>query len=430
MSNNIEYDLQSDNFFNNPFPTYAEMRKNKPFYPQKTPAGHTVWWITRYDDCKNILADSGVFTRDFNFLTRMAQMAQAAQGAQAAPIQATTTTKRPLIDYFTSHLLLREGKEHRKLKHIMSTFFTKKLINSLKDILEKKAEGLMQYQLQNGMLDVVQYSNAFTIQVISHILGVSDQDGAFLLKQISEILTIIDATDNISSFNELEKSLQSHGAATNLVKYFDKLCEAKLKNPQHDLISTLLQFKDQKEGLAEHEIYSMVAVLIIAGYTTTAHVIPSAIHSLLLHPEQLKYLQQNFADEKVMTTAINEFVRFCTPVMGMSRWTTKDVKVDSGIIKMGDIVMPNIISANRDETVFEDAEKFNVKRDPNPHIAFGYGDHLCAGMHLAQLEIKVVIRYFLSKFSQMQFAGEPDKLKWQSHLLFRGLESLPIRMEK
>jgi cytochrome P450 PksS len=208
--------------------------------------------------------------------------------------------------------------------------------------------------------------------------------------------------------------------------YFNWLFDQRREAPQDDLISGLLAVEEAGDKLSQQELISMVFLLLVAGYETTVNLIGNGTLSLLQHPDSLAQLRANPA---LMPTAIEEMLRFNGPV-GLStiRWAQEEIERHGQIIPQGALVASSYLAANRDPAAFENPDTFDITRDPNPHVAFGFGIHYCLGAPLARLEGSIALASLLERAPGLQLAVDPDALDWQPMMTLRGMKGMPVRV--
>jgi cytochrome P450 len=269
------------------------------------------------------------------------------------------------------------------------------------------------------MDDIVSnYTAIITSNVIAKLLGIPESDLVYLNKIVNEYLNLLSGNEE-GSFYKQKNSNESK----DLIDYFDKLIEAKSRNLQNDVISELIKSSDE-DKLNRHELCSTLIFLLIAGYETTANLIPNSIFTFLTHYDQWMLLQQQ---PELLDSALEECLRYISPVFTATwRWAKQDFELHNEKILKGDQVLLVIGSANRDDRVFSNAEAFDITRDPNPHLSFGYGPHLCLGNFLGRMEFKIILKLFLSKVPNMRLAIEKEAIVWEPHLIMRKLKTLPV----
>ncbi|TKH98761.1 cytochrome P450, partial [Bacillus cereus] len=208
------------------------------------------------------------------------------------------------------------------------------------------------------------------------------------------------------------------------ITYLQYLVDIKRKEPKEDLVSALILAESEGHKLSARELYSMIMLLIVAGHETTVNLITNTVLALLENPNQLQLLKEN---PKLIDAAIEEGLRYYSPVeVTTARWAAEPFQIHDRTIEKGDMVVIALASANRDETVFENPEVFDITRENNRHIAFGHGSHFCLGAPLARLEAKIAITTLFNRMPELQIKGDREEIKWQGNYLMRSLEELPL----
>ena len=211
-------------------------------------------------------------------------------------------------------------------------------------------------------------------------------------------------------------------AREGLFAYFSNLVEQRRKEPKDDLTSALGAATLDGQPLPIFEMLSYFLLLVVAGNETTRNATSGGVQALIDNPDQWKLLQNNPA---LLRPAIEEIVRWISPVIQFARTATEDYQLRGQTIKKGDSMALYYPSANRDEDVFEQPFKFDITRDPNPHIAFGIGEHFCLGANLARLELEVIFRELLKRIEYVESAGPVERLRSG---FVGGIKHMPVRM--
>jgi cholest-4-en-3-one 26-monooxygenase len=214
---------------------------------------------------------------------------------------------------------------------------------------------------------------------------------------------------------------RSMAAGAQMFQYAIQLAQERVANPQDDLVSDLLRGEVDGEKLDLFEFASFFILLAIAGNETTRNLISHGLLLLLEHPDELAALR---ADRSLLPGAVEEMLRCSAPVMYFRRTATQDCEIRGVKIREGEKVTLWYASANRDEDVFDDPDRFDIRRQPNEHVAFGHGQHFCLGAHLARMEIRVMFEELLSRFDDIALAGQVRRLR--SHFI-DGIKTIPIR---
>jgi cytochrome P450 len=372
------------------------MRKNSPVkYDEK--AG--VWNAFRYDDIKKILTNFVDFSSDFT---------------KASEPEASGPFRRSLLSY--------DPPLHRYLRGTISSAFSTTTIERLEPRIREIANGMIDEVIGKGSMDLVRdFSYPLPVTVIAELLGIPAKDRDLFKRWADELLKSIDeaieANDRSNAkFQRLQKEMDD---------YFLKVIAEKREKPGHDLVTQLLKAETDKIKLSQEDILSFCALLLQAGHLTTVNLINNCTWSLLEHPEQLAQVTDNLPS--MLAPAIEETLRYRSPVQALVRFTTKDVQVGDKTVKAGQRIVTWIGSANHDEAVFANPEEFDVTRNPNPHIAFGAGIHLCLGAPLARLEGHIAMEALLSRLRDIELDTKPRNLEPINGSVFLyGVKNLPL----
>jgi cytochrome P450 PksS len=208
------------------------------------------------------------------------------------------------------------------------------------------------------------------------------------------------------------------------MKLFDRLATERRTDPDDGLITALVRAQEDGDALDDNEVVAMIFLLLLAGHDTTANLIGSSLVTLLDHPEQLARLRE---EPELIEPAVEELLRFTTPVpCGAPRIATEDVEIGGTTVPKGASVLGMIISANRDESVFDRPDELDLGRHPNRHLTFAFGAHYCLGNQLARLEGRAAIRALVDRFPDMRLAVPKDELEYKPTQSLRGLRHLPL----
>jgi cytochrome P450 len=253
------------------------------------------------------------------------------------------------------------------------------------------------------------------LNVILSILGLPESDYGRMLKLTQEL------------FGSADEDLQRGGEPTDLIEvindffvYFTKLTEDRRASPTGDMASVVANAKIRGEDLTLMQTISYYVITATAGHDTTASAMAGGLHALIEYPDQLRRLQN---DPSLMNTAVDEMIRWVTPVKHFMRTATEDYTLRDTVIRRGQSVLLSYPSGNRDEEAFVDPFSFDVGRSPNKHLAFGFGVHYCLGAMLARMELRAFFKELLPRLRSVELAGEP---KWMKTIFVGGLKTLPI----
>ncbi|MBV8387523.1 MAG: cytochrome P450 [Acidimicrobiia bacterium] len=295
----------------------------------------------------------------------------------------------------------------------MSPAFTPRRISALEDRVRRLAKELLDGVDAGEAVDFAPaVAEPLPMLVIADMLGVpaSDRDQFKLWSD-----AMIDAAT--------EPTEEAYALAFELWQYFEKIIEERRVDPADDLISVIAHAEVDDVPLNNAELNGFCMTLLVAGNETTRNLITGGIEALANHRDQLQRL---VADRTLIPSAVEEMLRWVTPVMNFARTATHDVELRGERIAEGQMVFMLYGAANRDPEVFgPSADSFDVGRDPNPHVAFGFGEHYCMGASLARLEARVLFDELLQRYSTVELAGEPERLRSS---LMRGLVHLPVTL--
>ena len=330
-----------------------------------------------------------------------------------------------LIEFYGS-MISMDDPRHAKIRRIVSKAFTPRMLGNLIDSIETIFDGILDDARAvaakgDGTVDLVRHiSTPLPLKVICRMMGIDEADDDLVLEQSNIILSGGDP-EFIPDENEALRLVLEAGQT--LATLMEKLAAERLDTPTDDLTSALVHTEVDGEKLSHQEIASFFILLCVAGNETTRTAISNGVWALHQHPEQR---ERWMTDRSLDKTAVEEIVRWASPVIWMRRTATQDVEVGGQQFKAGDKFLLFYNSANRDELVFDDPFTFDVGRDPNLHYGFGApGPHFCLGAHLARREIDIAFRRMFERMPDLEVAGEPARL--QSSFI-NGIKRMPVRL--
>jgi cholest-4-en-3-one 26-monooxygenase len=306
--------------------------------------------------------------------------------------------------------------EHTRLRMLVNRGFTPKAMRMLEEHYREVAEHLVGEALEAGDVDFVStVSSELPLIAIAELLGIPTDERHKVFEWSNRM---IGSTDPDYSGGVED----AQNAAAELYMYANQLAADRAVNPREDIITTLLGEHDG-DKLSEHEFDLFVLLLSVAGNETTRNGISHGVLALIENPDQFDAMK---SDRGLLETGVEEMLRWGTPVNSFRRTATCDVELHGVQIKEGDAVVMLYASANRDEDVFADPFRFDVSRNPNPHLTFGGGGpHFCLGSNLARLEMRILFEELLSRVGAIELIGEVTKLR--SHFV-HGIKRLPVRL--
>jgi cytochrome P450 len=326
-------------------------------------------------------------------------------------------------EYFGS-MINMDDPRHARLRRIVSRAFTPRMIKKFEEDAERAAAVIVDDLLAAGPCDYVQHVSArLPLKIICDMMGIGGEHFDMVLKNTNLILAGGDPEFLGEDIDAAIVKILTAGAE--LAELVTTLAAERQGNPGDDLITALATANLDGEQLTSAELASFFILLVVAGNETTRTALSHALVLLTEHPDQRALLTADF--ESRIAGAVEEIVRYASPVIWMRRSLTRDALVNGHQYREGDKAVLIYWSANRDETVFDDPFRFDITRSPNPHVAFGGpGPHFCLGAHLARREITVMLRELLGRVPTIRAAGEPDRLLSS---FINGIKHLPCEFD-
>ena len=402
------YDLSSPAFRADPFPTYAEMRRHDPIYSFEQEGKVVwergrVWYILRYADSMEVILDPRHFVKDFKLAFDEDQIADMPDAD--SPIR-----------ILTDSLISQENPRHARLRKLVNKAFSPALVEGRRTRIEEVIRGLFDDLVARGRMDLLNdFAFRVPVIVITEILGLPPEDGDQLRRWTTEGGA---SPTTEEEYRDLLDRIEA------LSTYLRAVFAERRESPRDDLITALLQAEIDGERLDEDEMIAMVALLVGAGFETTMHTISNGMLNLLRHPDQMARLRQ---DRSLLDAAVEEVMRYEGPLYTATpRWAAENVDFHGHTIRRGDVVLPVLLSANRDEERFPDADRFDLGREDNQHLALGRGIHFCLGAFLARLEVCCALDALVERLPGLRLAVPEAELEWLASPVFHGVEALPV----
>jgi methyl-branched lipid omega-hydroxylase len=312
------------------------------------------------------------------------------------------------LNEFFGSMIAMDDPRHARLRGIVSRGFTPKALARLQHDVERRASGLIDAIIEKGECDFVRDLAApLPLGIICDMMGIPASQNQFVFDQTNVILGLTDPEYVAPGANPFVAALSSGKALTELM---NELAAERRREPKSDLTSQLLNAEIDGESLTDQELASFFVLLVVAGNETTRNAISHGMKALCDHPDERRKWVADF--EGVAPTAIEEIVRWASPVIHFRRTCTQDTELGGQKLRAGEKIVLWYNSANRDESVFADPYRFDVTREPNEHVGFGGpGAHHCLGANLARREITVVFRELLRRLPDLQITGAPELLR-------------------
>jgi cytochrome P450 len=387
-------DFLTDDMRRDPYPLYEQVRSSSPVLHMPET---DMWLLFDYESVKRAMTDHEVFSS----------------------VVTPPTGKAP------DWLVFSDPPRHTKLRALIMRAFTPRSIAGLEPRVRELSRELLDQSIERGEMDLAaDYSSPLPAMVIAEMLGIPLVDRPRFLRWGEVIMNLSYAISG--GGEEMDRVMKENVAVKEEMRaYLRDLLPERRRTPQDDLLTRLVEAEVDGARLTEEEILGFFQLLLSAGTETTTNLINNAILCFLEHPDQLARLR---AQPGLLPSAIEEVLRYRSPGQIMFRSTKTDVELHGEIIPAGKLVLPVVGSANRDPQKFQDADRFDITRNPNPHLAFGHGIHFCLGAALSRLEARVALEDILERVKGFQLASsEPWVPRKALHI--HGPLRLPIRFE-
>ena len=404
------FDPYESGFLENPYPTFAHLRAEQPvFYDEDW----RLTFFTRYQDIKSVFMDRQRFGRDYRHRLGDEQV-------DAALVERIYPSDAPVwVKYVREAFMDQEPPVHTRLRGLVSKAFTRRESHAYRPALYGLATSLLDPYLDGEAFDAIEsFASPIPVSLIADLMGIDQASHGKLIEWSSLIVMPYDLS---ASSEDRAKAEQ---ATKDFVEFLRTVIEKRRLNPGDDLISSMLIVEEAGDTLTEDEIISTAILTLNAGHEATVQALGNGLLALARHPDQYRLL---VSQPERVPTAVEELLRFDTPLQMFDRWVLEDCEVGGRSLKQGQKVGLLLGAANHDDDIFEgDPEVLDVTRDSKAHIAFGAGLHHCIGSHLARIELEASLSALVSKAQSIEIAGALPERK--PSLVFRGLSALPIRL--
>ncbi len=398
-----------DHYAQNGYPhdEWVFLRREAPIYWYDRSGGMPFWAVTKHEDIITLSKQP----RRFQNSQRLAVF---------PPDPGQTEDERP--DEFGRHLLVMDPPQHSQYRRLVSSRFTPRAMRAMQADIDGIARGILD-ELVTGDGDaeidfVEKVSSVLPLAVIADMLGVPRSDWKLMFQWTNEVIGSSDPEYRGEGETADETSER---ARLGMLEYFAEMVADRQRSPKDDLVSVIANAQIDGEALPIDNLMAYYNLIVIAGNETTRNATSGGLLALIENPGEFEKLKR---DPSLVPKAVEEIVRWTTPVIQFCRTATEDVEMRGQKIRSGEAFCLFYPSANRDEDVFEDPFTFRVDRDPNPHLGFGIGEHFCLGANVARIELNVMFRHLAERLDRIELAGPIERLRSS---FLGGVKHMPIR---
>jgi cytochrome P450 len=382
-----------------PHEGFAALRRDDPVHWNPEPDGRGFWAVTRYEDIRTVHRSAQIYSSEIG--------GTSLEDLEPEHIEA----RKSMIDM--------DPPEHDVLRALVNRRFTPRAVLVWEEQVRAVTRAVLDEALPKGEFDFVrEIASEIPMQVFAEILGVPQSQRREIIEIGDRLLGNADPEYAVADDDSHRHLPFSSPAALDMFAFGRRLADERREQPRDDIMTALVQ-----AGLSQREMDVYFVLLGTAGNETTRHTISHGLIALLEHPEEMARLRK---DPSLGKTATEEMLRWATPVHHFRRTAAVDTELAGQDIRAGDKVTTWFVSGNRDETVFEDPDRFDIARSPNPHMTFGPGGvHHCLGAHLAKMEIRITFEDLLSRGVQLELTAPPERLRSN---FFNGVKRMPVRV--
>lgn len=391
-------------FRRDPYPAYRRLRDEAPVYFSPSLRG---WILTRHRDVVAVLSDPrfSVDRRKANAFRKLNPFA---------------ALHPEFGEAIYRSLLMLDAPDHTRLRKLVVKAFTPRMVERLRSRVETLVDEVLDAAVARGEMDLIaDLAYPLPVVVIAEMLGIPAVDRARFKRWSDDLVGLLDPFQAENGLGDAQR------AYLDLVAYLQPILDSRRTEPRDDLISGLVAAREGGDALTDAELKSLCMLILGAGNETTTSLIGNAVLALLRHPQERRRLA---ADPTLARNAVEEFLRYDSPVQFTDRVALEDLEIDGKKVRRGQLVGLVLGAANRDPEVFSDPDRLDLSRAEIPHVAFGYGAHFCLGAQLARLETEVAIRKLLERFGDLDGPPEPPSRKHS--MVLRGPTRLPLRRER
>jgi cytochrome P450 len=405
--------FEDGSYFSSPFSLFAELRKTDPVFFSQTLGG---WVVTRYQDVSNILHNH----EDYSSKGRVLHLIN--------KLDPEVQKRLPLLQmHFATGLAHSDAPEHKRLRGLLAQAFTPKVSESMRPITREIVQKVMS-ELEDTSDLIHDVFTPVPALVVGRLLGSSESDIPDLIRWAGAINGLYEKGGLIDP----QKAIHAEEMLNEIRSFVTRLAndrrairdQGKLDSTK-DVLAGLINSETAGDSLSESELVSTVVTLFVAGHETTTHLLGNGLLALLDSDSQIQKIK---SQPDLIPSAIDEMARFDGSVPRSWRITKRDMEISGVLIPKGQLVLPILASANRDENEFTDPDEFRIDRDTRKHLAFGRGVHVCLGAPLARIEGQEIVKELLNQFPNIKLKAKAEELTWRRDVALRGLTSLPVQL--
>ncbi|MDJ0841437.1 MAG: cytochrome P450 [Acidobacteriota bacterium] len=403
-------DFTDPEFIDNPYPFYKRLREDHPVYWMERPGGQGSWLISRYED-----VSKGLKSKSFS----------------AGGERGTTTLNvlppeeraefQGFISLMKKFIMFLDQPKHTKFRKLANKGFTKRNLEPIEAYIQKEAETLIAEIQKKGKAEFQQeYATLLPAMVITEMLGAPQSTREEMVARTNDLAHLL-GMGRLTRERLMEIKESYHA----LHDYFEKHIAELRANPKPNILSALITAQEENTQFTDDQLYANSVGLMLGGHETTRNLLMTGLYNLLIHPDQLQLLRDH---PDLLYQAVEEMTRYDSPLQFVGRIAGEDMEMHGQNIAKGDHILFLPGSANRDPSVFENPDEFDIQRDPGKpvkHLAYGAGPHLCLGAPLARMEAHITFRLLLDTFSTIELVPD-QKIEWINFPVLRGLVRLDV----
>jgi hypothetical protein len=397
----VQFNPFSPDAISNPYPGYRLLREQDPVHYSPLMDG---WVLSRYDDVLATLKDTRFSADRRRARNRLVQQAMAAQGETGPLVQAST-------------MLTSDPPDHTRLRGLVSKAFTARVVDAMGPHIQEIVDSLLDEVQDQGEMDLIErLAYPLPVIVIAELLGVPPEQRETFKRWSDDIV----ATLGAGGLPQADVAERAWRSSMEMAEYFASMIEERRRAPKDDLLSGLVAAEERGEVLSQEELIATCILLLVAGNETTTNLIGNGMLALFRNPDQLDLLR---ARPELTESAVEEMLRYDGPVQATGRVALEPLEIDGHAVEEGQIAFVLLGAANHDPAQFSDPERFDITRQDNRHVAFGFGIHFCMGAPLARIEAQTAFRTLLRRMPELRQAGEPE---WGGTFILRGVKRLAV----